>query len=72
MSKTADRGFKLQLPAINRTSTHVQQDYSIDEYDAVDDAVEGTQPFIEMFSQRVREGSILPSAPKIGGSARDD
>ncbi|WP_336331022.1 hypothetical protein [Haloarcula sp. CGMCC 1.2071] len=65
MSKTADEGFKLRLSTINRTSTHVRHDYPVDEYDTVDDAVAGAQSFIEMFSQRVQEGSISAADPEI-------
>lgn len=65
MPKTADEGFKLRLSTINSTSTHVRHDYPIDEYDAVEDVVEGAESFIEMFSQRLREGSISSAEPQI-------
>lgn len=65
MSKSAERGFKLQLSVINRTSQHVRHDYPIDDYDAVEDAVEGAQSFIEIFSQRLQEGSISSADPEI-------
>lgn len=65
MSNTADEGFNLRLSTINRTSTHVRHDYPVDEYDAIDDAVEGAQSFIEMFSQRLQEGSISSTDPEI-------
>ncbi|WP_152420653.1 hypothetical protein [Halorubrum tebenquichense] len=63
--KIDDGKFELRLLAINRTSTHVRHDYPIDEYDTVEDAVEGAESFIEMLSQRLAEGSLSPSDPQI-------
>ena len=63
--KTDDEKFELRLLAINRTSTHVRHDYPIDEYDTVEDAVEGAESFIGMFSQRLAEGSLSSSDPQI-------
>ncbi|MFC4407932.1 hypothetical protein [Haloarchaeobius iranensis] len=65
LSKPADKGFKLRLSAINRTSTHVRHNYPVEEYDTVDDAMEGAQSFIEMFSQRVQEGSVSAADPEL-------
>lgn len=65
MPQTAKEGYKLRLSTINPTSTHVRHDYPVDEYDAVEDAVEGAESFIDELSQRLQEGSISSADPEI-------
>jgi len=63
--QTAEEGYRLRLSTINPTSTHVRHDYPVDEYDAIDNAVEGGESFIDELSQRLQEGSISPVDPQF-------
>lgn len=67
MPDAADEGFELWFSTIDRTSTRVRHDYPVEEYDVLEDAVEGAESFIEMFSQRLREGSVSALDPEHDG-----
>lgn len=62
---TADEGYTLRLSTITQTPTHVRHDYTIDEYDSLEDAVDGTESFLEQLSHRLRDGSISSTDPAI-------
>jgi hypothetical protein len=65
ISKTDNEEVRLRLSTIDRTSAHMRHDYLVDEYETVEDAVEGAQSFIDMFSQWLQDGSISSTNPEI-------
>lgn len=66
LPRTADdKGYKLYLSTINPTSIHVRHDYPIEDYDSLEDAVDGAESFIEQVSHRLQDGSISSADPTI-------
>lgn len=58
--------FELRLSTIDPTSTHVRHDYPIDDYDALEAAIDEAESFVDVLSERLRKGTISSADPDIG------
>lgn len=66
LPKTIGTGeFQLRFSTIDLTATHVRHDYPIDDYESLEAAVDDAESFIEVFSQRLWNGSISSVHPEM-------
>lgn len=57
--------YKLQLSSIELASTPTRHDYLVEEYDDMAEAVEATQEFLRLFTNRLKDGSVSKEDPTI-------